>query len=315
MAVSATVRYLGREGKLFVFEVIARGRGGEIGRATHRQAIVLSERLVAGAVRRNGGLKTARPQCLAGEIRTDTLAPVRPSCHRSGRRGEAVVAPVLVLLAAFGAGCADYKADMNATTTIYEVRVTTHAADVAGCRLIERVDSRDPDKGCGLTVQPTPQECLRYQVRRAGGDTLLMRGPAGDAYDCSGRTTSAAEAAPSTAPTAPPAAAPASAPPPAPAPTAAPAAASAPPAAPVPALPPQAPAPAEPRPASKVRMTRDRESAKGCVYLGDVPSQIPCVDEGGEASGDCADRALEAGGDLIVADGARTQIFSCKARP
>ena len=97
--------------------------------------------------------------------------------------------PVLVLLAAFGAGCADYKADMNATTTIYEVRVTTHAADVAGCRLIERVDSRDPDKGCGLTVQPTPEECLRYQVRRAGGDTLLMRGPVGDAYDCSGRTT------------------------------------------------------------------------------------------------------------------------------
>jgi predicted thioesterase len=51
--VSATGRYLGREGKLFVFEVVARDRGGEIDRATHRRAVVSSERLVAGALRRN----------------------------------------------------------------------------------------------------------------------------------------------------------------------------------------------------------------------------------------------------------------------
>ncbi|HEY1433758.1 MAG TPA: thioesterase, partial [Thermoanaerobaculia bacterium] len=51
--VEAAARYLGRDGKLFVFEVIARDRGGEIGRATHRRAIVSSGRLAAGAARRN----------------------------------------------------------------------------------------------------------------------------------------------------------------------------------------------------------------------------------------------------------------------
>ena len=51
--VSATARYLGRDDKLFLFEVTARDRCGEIGRATHRRAIVSSERLTAGAIRRN----------------------------------------------------------------------------------------------------------------------------------------------------------------------------------------------------------------------------------------------------------------------
>src|SRR5206468_664530 len=82
--------------------------------------------------------------------------------------------------------------------SIYDVRVTTHPNDVADCRLIEHVDSRDSAKGCGLTVQPTPEECLRYQVRRAGGDTLLTKGPAGDAYDCSGGVQKAAPATPPT---------------------------------------------------------------------------------------------------------------------
>jgi predicted thioesterase len=57
--VEATARYLGREGKLFLFEVVVRDRGGEVGRGTHRRAIVSGERLVAGARRRNdagGGL-------------------------------------------------------------------------------------------------------------------------------------------------------------------------------------------------------------------------------------------------------------------
>jgi predicted thioesterase len=53
--VRATARYLGRDGRLHLFEVIAFDRGGEIGRATHRRAIVSSDRLVAGAARRNGG--------------------------------------------------------------------------------------------------------------------------------------------------------------------------------------------------------------------------------------------------------------------
>ena len=52
-SVEATARYLGRDGKLFLFEVVARDSGGEIGRGTHRRAIVADERLVAGAVRRN----------------------------------------------------------------------------------------------------------------------------------------------------------------------------------------------------------------------------------------------------------------------
>jgi fluoroacetyl-CoA thioesterase len=52
--VEATARYLGREGKLFSFEIVARDAGGEIGHATHRRAVVSSDRLVAGAARRNG---------------------------------------------------------------------------------------------------------------------------------------------------------------------------------------------------------------------------------------------------------------------
>jgi len=51
--VTATARYTGREGKLYVFEVTAHDRGGEIGRATHKRAVVTTERLLAGADRRN----------------------------------------------------------------------------------------------------------------------------------------------------------------------------------------------------------------------------------------------------------------------
>jgi predicted thioesterase len=51
--VTAAARYLGRAGKLFVFEVVARDPGGEIGRGTHKRAVVSIERLVAGADRRN----------------------------------------------------------------------------------------------------------------------------------------------------------------------------------------------------------------------------------------------------------------------
>ncbi|HTY40873.1 MAG TPA: hotdog domain-containing protein [Thermoanaerobaculia bacterium] len=52
--VEATARYLGRDGKLFAFEVVARDAGGEVGRGTHRRAVVSGERLVAGARRRTG---------------------------------------------------------------------------------------------------------------------------------------------------------------------------------------------------------------------------------------------------------------------
>src|SRR5215471_1848800 len=76
-------------------------------------------------------------------------------------------------------GCADYQATTRATRSIYSVNVVTNAAQVRDCRLLGRVNSRD-ESSCGLTVQPTPEECLRYQVRRAGGDTLLINGPIGD---------------------------------------------------------------------------------------------------------------------------------------
>ena len=50
--VTATARYTGREGKLYVFEITASDPGGEIGRGLHKRAIVSSERLQTGAARR-----------------------------------------------------------------------------------------------------------------------------------------------------------------------------------------------------------------------------------------------------------------------
>lgn len=52
--VVAHARYEGREGKLFVFEISARDEGGEIGRGSHRRAIVETERLQQAAAKRNG---------------------------------------------------------------------------------------------------------------------------------------------------------------------------------------------------------------------------------------------------------------------
>ena len=50
--VTAVARYLGRDGKLFLFEVVATDAGGEVGRARHKRAIVDAERLQASASRR-----------------------------------------------------------------------------------------------------------------------------------------------------------------------------------------------------------------------------------------------------------------------
>src|SRR5215510_6570807 len=52
--VTATARYAGREGKLFLFEVSAAHPGGEVGRGWHKRAIVSSERLQSGAAKRVG---------------------------------------------------------------------------------------------------------------------------------------------------------------------------------------------------------------------------------------------------------------------
>src|SRR5215212_11037063 len=52
--VTATARYAGREGKLFLFEVSCADKGGEVGRGWHKRAIVSSERLLSGAAKRAG---------------------------------------------------------------------------------------------------------------------------------------------------------------------------------------------------------------------------------------------------------------------
>jgi len=238
------------------------------------------------------------------------FGPVRPTGHGEGRRPRAGAIRVLVLCAAVAAGCTSYKEDTAATGAIWTVRVTTSAQDVAQCRLIRHVDSRNADLGCGLTVQPTPEECLRYQVKRAGGDTLLMRGPAGEAYDCSGAAAAASPAAPA-APS-PVAAAPTSSPAPTvapPPPTTAP-----PPAATAIPAPPPAETAIPPPAAPRVRITQDRQAAKGCVYLGDVAAGTACGGEDGR-TGPCTEEASKLGGDLIVQDGGRAQIFSCRAKP
>jgi len=50
--VAATATYRGRDGKLFVFDVVAHDPAGEIGRGTHKRAIVSRDRLIAGAAKR-----------------------------------------------------------------------------------------------------------------------------------------------------------------------------------------------------------------------------------------------------------------------
>ena len=52
--VTATARYAGREGKLFLFEVSVIDPAGEVGRGWHKRAIVSTERLQAGAAKRLG---------------------------------------------------------------------------------------------------------------------------------------------------------------------------------------------------------------------------------------------------------------------
>jgi hypothetical protein len=211
------------------------------------------------------------------------------------RRPIAAATPALAALLLLSR-CSDYARTHRATMTIWDVKVVKSEAEVAGCRFLVNVDSRDATRGCGSTVQPTPEECLRYQVRYAGGDTLLVNGPIGKAYSCSPE---APEAAPAVA-----AAPPSPAAAPTPVATRAPEPAVAPTSAPAPAPPPAAAAPS-------VRVTTDRQAAKGCVYLGDVPGGVPC----GDASAACVEQASRAGGNLVVVGTGGAQIFSCPANP
>jgi len=226
---------------------------------------------------------------------------------RAGTRRDPLAVSAAAALAAaalvLALGCADYQQTHRATMTIWDVRVTKSASDVASCRALGGVDSRDAKRGCGSTVQPTPEECLRYQVRYAGGDTLLIDGPIGKAYDCSAGPSAVASAAPAT-------------PAPGPAPNAKPPAATpAPPAVATP-MPASAATRADsavraPEPGPSVRVTADRDAARGCVYLGDVAAEVACAD----GSAACVEQATRAGGNLVVTGTAGAQIFSCSARP
>jgi len=50
--VTAEATLVGRDGKLWVFEVIASDPAGEVGRGAHRRAVISNERLAAGAAKR-----------------------------------------------------------------------------------------------------------------------------------------------------------------------------------------------------------------------------------------------------------------------
>jgi predicted thioesterase len=54
VSVTAEARYLGREGKLYLFEVLARDDAGIIGKGRHRRAIVDAKRLEATSAKRRG---------------------------------------------------------------------------------------------------------------------------------------------------------------------------------------------------------------------------------------------------------------------
>jgi len=50
--VEAEAIYAGRDGKLYLFEVVARDPGGEIMRGRHARAVIEESRLLAGAAQR-----------------------------------------------------------------------------------------------------------------------------------------------------------------------------------------------------------------------------------------------------------------------
>lgn len=50
--VTAEATYRGKEGKTFLFDVVATDEGGDIGKAVHKRAIVDVERLESGALKR-----------------------------------------------------------------------------------------------------------------------------------------------------------------------------------------------------------------------------------------------------------------------
>jgi fluoroacetyl-CoA thioesterase len=60
--VIASARFVGQEGKLFVFEISARDGAGEVGRGSHKRAIVSEARLLKGAHTRAASATSALPE-------------------------------------------------------------------------------------------------------------------------------------------------------------------------------------------------------------------------------------------------------------
>lgn len=197
---------------------------------------------------------------------------------------RAGIGGVLLLLGA-AIGCSDYQQTLSATKSIWSVRAVTDRREIADCRLIARVDSNDSVRGCGLTVQPTVEECLRYQVVSVNGDTLLMNGLVGEAYDCAGRSV-------------PPATTLAERPAPPPAPAAS----------------PRPKVPTSP-PRERVKFVTRRDEVKGCVYLDEVNAKAPCPNGSWELKDCLAELAIQSGGNTVLLAGDGAQVFACKASP
>ena len=53
--VTVTPTFMGKEGKIFKFDIVAEDRGGEVGKARHERAVIDEERLISGAKKRLGG--------------------------------------------------------------------------------------------------------------------------------------------------------------------------------------------------------------------------------------------------------------------
>ena len=228
----------------------------------------------------------------------------------------------LALLLAAGFGCASYKQSSKAARDIWDVRVTTNPDEVKNCRRVASVDAWGPNRDCGRIAQPTTEECLRYQVVMAGGDTLLANGFVGEAYQCAAPSLtpaglSATPAAsvtpvpPTPSPTPRPTPTPGPSPPPPAAPTV-PFPSPTPAATPVPV--PAPPARLSPTPASAgVRLVQSREAVKGCVYVDEIDLKAECPAEGGGTPLSCiAERAAKAGGNTVLLESDRALIFSCK---
>jgi fluoroacetyl-CoA thioesterase len=83
--VTATARYLGRDGKLFEFEVVVTDPGGEVGRARHKRAIINVERLET-AIASVAVCEVAGNRIRIGRIEAIDEHPLRTARQRNARQ-------------------------------------------------------------------------------------------------------------------------------------------------------------------------------------------------------------------------------------